>query len=132
MQVEKNQILQALEKHFQEAIALSLDLSDHPELPYEEYESSKKIAGILEESGFQVTYPYAGYDTAFCGYLDNGEGPSAALLVEYDALPGSVTAAAIIFTGLFLFLRPGTYGTERHIQRKTLCHRHSCRRGKRR
>lgn len=88
MQIEKNQILQALEKHFQTATALSLDLSDHPELPYEEYQSSKKIAEILEKAGFQVTYPYAGYDTAFCGYLDNGEGPSAALLVEYDALPG--------------------------------------------
>ena len=88
MYIEKEQILQALEKHFPKAVALSLDLSDHPELPYEEYESSKKIAGILKDAGFQVTYPFAGYDTAFCGYLDNGEGPAAALLVEYDALPG--------------------------------------------
>ena len=88
MSIEKGQVLQALEKHYHKAAALSLDLSDHPELPYEEYESSRKIAEILKEAGFQVTYPYAGYDTAFCGYLDNGQGPSAALLVEYDALPG--------------------------------------------
>ena len=88
MSIEKEQVLQALEKHYHKAVALSLDLSDHPELPYEEYESSRKIAEILKEAGFQVTYPYAGYDTAFCGYLDNGQGPSAALLVEYDALPG--------------------------------------------
>ena len=29
-----------------------------------------------------------GYPTAFRGVLKNGEGPSAAILVEYDALPG--------------------------------------------
>ncbi|HJD39067.1 MAG TPA: amidohydrolase [Candidatus Blautia stercoripullorum] len=87
MNINKQKILQALQKHYDKAVALSLDLSDHPELPYEEFESSKKIVKILSEAGFKVTYPYAGYHTAFCAELDNGTGPSAALLVEYDALP---------------------------------------------
>ncbi|HJB33307.1 MAG TPA: amidohydrolase [Candidatus Blautia merdipullorum] len=87
MNTDKQKILRALQKHYDKAVALSLDLSDHPELPYEEFESSKKIVKILSEAGFKVTYPYAGYDTAFCAELDNGAGPSAALLVEYDALP---------------------------------------------
>ena len=45
------------------------------------------MAEILKEAGFEVTYPYAGYDTAYCAKLDNGDGPSVALLAEYDALP---------------------------------------------
>lgn len=83
----KEQIQKAVKHHLNEAIALSEDLAEHPELPYEEYESSRKMAQILEKSGFDVTYPYAGYDTAFCACLDNGDGPSVALLTEYDALP---------------------------------------------
>ena len=66
MNTDKQKILRALQKHYDKAVALSLDLSDHPELPYEEFESSKKIVKILSEAGFKVTYPYAGYDTAFC------------------------------------------------------------------
>lgn len=86
---EKEQILlNALQLHFKEAVDLSLSLSDHPETAYKEYDSSKRIAQLLQKNGFQVTYPFAGYDTAFCGVLDNGEGPDVAFLVEYDALPG--------------------------------------------
>lgn len=83
----KNQISEAVQQHLPDAIALSENLADHPELPYEEYESSKKMVQLLEDAGFAVTYPYAGYETAFCACLDNGDGPSAALLTEYDALP---------------------------------------------
>lgn len=78
----------AVKKYHAEAIALSDDLAAHPEISYEEFESSKKIVELLRKSGYEVTYPYLGYDTAFCGVLDNGDGPSVAILAEYDALPG--------------------------------------------
>ena len=45
MQVEKNQILQALEKHFQEAIALSLDLSIIRSCPMKNMNPAKKSPG---------------------------------------------------------------------------------------
>ena len=83
----KEKIEEAVNKHLDTAIALSKDLAEHPELPYQEFESSRKMAEILKEAGFEVTYPYAGYDTAYCAKLDNGDGPSVALLAEYDALP---------------------------------------------
>ena len=83
----KEKIKEAVNKHLDTAIALSKDLAEHPELPYQEFESSRKMAEILKEAGFEVTYPYAGYDTAYCAKLDNGDGPSVALLAEYDALP---------------------------------------------
>lgn len=86
-QTMKNQIQTAVKKHLQEAISLSEYLAANPELPYEEFKASRKIAALLEKAGFHVTYPYAGYDTAFFACLDNGDGPSVALLTEYDALP---------------------------------------------
>lgn len=81
----------AVQKHLAGAIALSKALKDHPELPYREKESSRKLAECLRAGGFAVEYPFLsqklGYDTAFRAVLENGEGPRIALLAEYDALP---------------------------------------------
>ncbi|MDR3255682.1 MAG: amidohydrolase [Synergistaceae bacterium] len=77
----------AVRKRRSEAEALSDYLGAHPELSSEEFESSAKIADIFKKEGFEVEYPYAGYETAFRATLDNGAGASAAIMVEYDALP---------------------------------------------
>lgn len=81
-------IQQAIKKHHATAVALSDDLYAHPELPDQEFRSSQKIVELLRNAGFEVEYPYLGYPTGFRAVLDNGEGPSAAILTEYDALPG--------------------------------------------
>ena len=81
-------LTQAVERNHAAAIALSDDLAAHPELPDQEFRSSQKIVSLLEQAGYQVEYPYLGYPTGFHAVLDNGDGPSAAILVEYDALPG--------------------------------------------
>ncbi|WP_026567142.1 M20 family metallopeptidase [Bacillus sp. UNC41MFS5] len=78
----------SIQKHYSEMVALSDDLAANPEVSGEEFESSKRIVNILERAGFDVQYPFSGYETAFCAELKNGEGPSVAILVEYDALPG--------------------------------------------
>lgn len=80
-------LAEAVERHHPTAVALSDDLAAHPELPDQEFRSSRKIVELLEQAGYQVEYPYLGYETGFRAVLDNGEGPSAAILVEYDALP---------------------------------------------
>lgn len=106
---EKDTLLNAVNVHLNEAISLSEYLCDNPELPYEEYLSSKEIVNVLEKQGFQITYPFAGYNTAFCACLDNGEGPKIALLTEYDALPEighgcghNLHGALSVLTGLTL------------------------------
>ena len=38
---------------------------DHPEVAYQEHESSARLAGFLETSGFTVRRPAYGLDTAF-------------------------------------------------------------------
>jgi len=89
----KNILLKsAVEKFSDKAKALSDDLFAHPETGEKELRSSQKIVELLREHGFEVEYPFyeevLGYPTAFRAVIDCGEGPSAAILVEYDALPG--------------------------------------------
>ena len=81
------QLVSAIEKHWKQAVELSDDLYAHPELPDQEFRSSQKVVDLLRAAGYEVEYPYMGYPTGFRAVLKNGEGPSAALLIEYDALP---------------------------------------------
>jgi amidohydrolase len=60
---------------------------DHPEVAYQEHESSARLAGFLETSGFTVQRPAYGLDTAFAARV--GTGPHHVVVcAEYDALPG--------------------------------------------
>ncbi len=82
----------AIKSSAAQAKALSDDIYAHPEIAEQEYETSRKLVEVLKAHGFEVEYPFMekelGYGTAFRALLDRGEGPSAAILVEYDALPG--------------------------------------------
>lgn len=84
---DKEIIEKAISQHYPETIKLSDYLYKNPEISHKEFESSKKIVEILSKGGYKVEYPFCGYDTAFQAVYKNGEGPSIAFLVEYDALP---------------------------------------------
>ena len=81
-------VAEAVEKFHAQAVELSDDLYANPELPGQEFRSSEKIVELLRQAGYEVEYPYLGIQTAFRAVLDNGDGPSVAILTEYDALPG--------------------------------------------
>jgi len=87
----KTLLTNSIKNNIAEAKALSDDLFANPEISEHEYRSSKKIVDILSAHGFSVEYPYMekelGYGTAFRALLDCGDGPSVAILAEYDALP---------------------------------------------
>lgn len=70
-----------------ELLDLSQFIYDHPELGYEEYESSAAHVALLRKHGFQVEYGYLGIETGFRAEYVNGDGPVIAYLSEYDALP---------------------------------------------
>jgi amidohydrolase len=59
----------------------------NPELGYEEYKASSRLAAELAEDGYQVEMPVARMETAFVARAHKGEGPTIAILSEYDALP---------------------------------------------
>ncbi|WP_206457920.1 M20 family metallopeptidase [Anaerovorax sp. IOR16] len=68
--------------------AISTFIFQNPELGGEEYKSAEYLVNIMKREGFEVTYPYAGEKTGFRAEKGNGNGPTIALLAEYDALPG--------------------------------------------
>ncbi|MFZ1062767.1 MAG: M20 family metallopeptidase, partial [Acidimicrobiales bacterium] len=58
----------------------------HPELGYEEFESSEAVASTLERAGFRVERGVAGLPTAFRASYGDGR-LHVAYCAEYDALP---------------------------------------------
>jgi len=83
-------VTQAVEALRQELVDISLDIHAHPELNYQEYHAAKVLADALERHGFQVERSIGGVETAFRAVAPGGrgDGPTVALLAEYDALPG--------------------------------------------
>jgi amidohydrolase len=59
---------------------------ENPEIQYEEFESSAKLASFLVEHGFDVEHPAYGLDTAFEATVGSS-GPRVVICCEYDALP---------------------------------------------
>ncbi|HCP32581.1 TPA: amidohydrolase [Candidatus Acetothermia bacterium] len=69
-------------------LAVSKEIYDHPELKFEEVRASKLLADELKKAGFSVELGVAGLDTAIQAfYPAASEGPTVAILGEYDALP---------------------------------------------
>lgn len=59
-----------------------------PELGYQEFKSSARLADFLESNGFKVERNLLDMPTAFHASFGSGEGPQVAILAEFDALPG--------------------------------------------
>jgi amidohydrolase len=62
-------------------------IHDNPELLFEERFAADLLCGILEDAGLDVERGAYGLDTAFSARAGS-EGPTIAVLCEYDALPG--------------------------------------------
>ncbi len=69
--------------------ATSRRIYENPELGFQEVSACHLLTGLLERAGFAVERGVAGMATAFRAALPpGGDGPTVALLAEYDALPG--------------------------------------------
>jgi amidohydrolase len=77
----------AVDRLADELESLSRRIHAHPELAYQEVKASGWLADFLERQGFAVERGVAGVPTAFRATIDTGEGPTVAILCEYDALP---------------------------------------------
>ena len=67
---------------------VSKEIWENPELNFKEFKASKLLAGQLEEAGFEVEYGAATLETAIkATHPEAGDGPTVAILAEYDALP---------------------------------------------
>lgn len=70
----------------QELVDLSHFVHGHPELGYEEYESSAAVANAVERAGFTLERGLAGLATAFRATRGSGE-LHIVFCAEFDALP---------------------------------------------
>ncbi len=77
---------EAIENVRGELVSLSHFIHDHPELGYEEYESSAALANFAEGHGFNVERGAAGLATAFRATKGSGD-LHIVYCAEYDALP---------------------------------------------
>ena len=79
----------AIESARQTLFDLSKDVHAHPELNYQEFYSSNALAGFLEAHDLPVERGIGGVETAFRATIPGGagDGPTIAVLAEYDALP---------------------------------------------
>lgn len=66
-------------------IGIRRHLHAHPELSFEEKETSLYVQGILNELNVPFTTGWAGY--GIVATLENGQGPTVALRADMDALP---------------------------------------------
>lgn len=87
MTLDPRELDQAVDRAFPALTELATKLHDHPELAYEEHRASGWIAELLEAQGFSVERALGGVATAFRARFGDGQGPTVAILAEYDALP---------------------------------------------
>src|SRR6478609_1962677 len=87
-------------------IAASHEIHDHPEENFAEHHAHDLLTRLLEAEGLAVERHAYGLDTAFEARAGSG-GPTVAVLLEYDALPGighacghNIIAAAGLGAGL--------------------------------
>ncbi len=78
--------------HVDESRSLLIDVSkemfDNPEVAFKEVKASRRLASELEKAGFVVELGIAGLETAIRAvHPAESEGPTIAILAEYDALP---------------------------------------------
>ena len=83
----KRRACEAVDRWSGELIETADWIHANPELGHQEYQASKRLADLLSTAGARVEMGTAGMETAFKAVLEgSGDGPTIALLAEYDAL----------------------------------------------
>src|SRR5688572_24582952 len=88
MSTLKDDLTQAVDRLGNDLDRLSRRIHDNPELGYQEVKAAGWLSEFLAAQGFKVERGVAAVETAFRATLETGEGPTVAILCEYDALPG--------------------------------------------
>lgn len=86
----RQRIVDAIDAHRDEIVEMAEHIRQNPEIGYQEYMASDLLARKIDEQpGFEIEKPIANIDTAFRATRHGrGDGPTVAVLAEYDALPG--------------------------------------------
>ena len=86
-------VARAKELMDKELLALSDDITRHPEIGFVERRSIQKLTEYLKQHDFDVQIGVAGLETAFVArYKHNNGSPNLGVILEYDALRGTTRA----------------------------------------
>jgi amidohydrolase len=84
----KARVCEAVDREEQRLRDVAKEIFEHPEVKFEEVRASKLLAGELKQAGFDVELGVAGMETAIRAvHPGTSDGPTVAILGEYDALP---------------------------------------------
>lgn len=83
----KQAVVQSVDRHAKELIALSDEIWAYAEPALREHRSAKALADYAQRKGFRVERGVAGMPTAFVASYGSGR-PIIGIMGEYDALPG--------------------------------------------
>jgi len=85
----KNAIVARIDALADELLTVSHSIHANPELAFKEHHAADLLCRTLESHGMQASRGVYSLETAFEADLETqGDGPTAAILAEYDALPG--------------------------------------------
>jgi amidohydrolase len=82
----KQQVADEVDKRAGLLIEASHEIWEHPELNYQEHFAHELLTGILDDEGLSPQRAYLDVPTAFRSDIGT-DGPTIAVLCEYDALP---------------------------------------------
>jgi amidohydrolase len=83
----KDRVDALVDEHADALLDASHRIHAHPELAYEEHRAHEVLTDLLDGSALEVERKAFGFDTAFAARAGS-EGPTIAVMCEYDALPG--------------------------------------------
>ena len=84
----KQSVCRDVDARTKDLVSISHQLHEKPETNFEEYFAHKILTDYIADSKVNVTRGAFELDTAFDVRIEGGDGPTVAVLCEYDALPG--------------------------------------------
>ncbi|MBV8387169.1 MAG: hypothetical protein JO155_10290, partial [Acidimicrobiia bacterium] len=87
LEAAKDRLIAEVDRHADALIDASHRIHEHPELLFEERFAAELLCDMLEGGGLKVERGAYGLETAFAARAGS-DGPTIAVLCEYDALPG--------------------------------------------
>src|SRR5271168_923834 len=95
------EISRAIDNYREQVVALSHEIHEHPEPKFEEHFAADLLSKAAAGLGLQVEREVGGLKTAFRSEF-GGEGPTVAILAEYDALPNGHSCGHNLIAGAAL------------------------------
>src|SRR5208283_4820473 len=95
------EICRAIDTYRDQAVALSHEIHEHPELKFEEHFAAGLLSKAATELGLEVEREAGGLKTAFRAEF-GARGPTVAILAEYDALPNGHSCGHNLIAGAAL------------------------------